>query len=418
MLVLAHQEPAAPSPPTRSRPSRGRSTWVPTGSSSTIRRTLDGALALSHDAVLADGRVPPRDRRGRPPCPTSTCSPRRCRSSSPPAWSTWRSRTGPTTPRLRPVDGPRRRRGRRPAPAAQLLWTAASSCRAASTSTPWTGSTLPRARHGLAGLRRQRRRPCWSSSTVEHGHVAIHPNERFVTQELVERLHAAGPTVNTWTCDEPRPDPVVPRHRRRRAWSPTTRPSRWPRSRRAGALRTSGTGITRSRISGSWRISSALGVAEVVAVDLEGERPVALHHDLPPRRPGGRSTADVRRCFPPTRADPMIRIVLAEGRACGCVTTARPRSSVASGARSSGMLPEVGVRVRVEADRQVAVVDHGAVGVVDGEPGPAAVVVPEPRREPRVHEQRVPGVALEAGAASPPAPPPAASNPIPTWKRK
>ena len=39
--------------------------------------------------------------------------------------------------------------------------------------------------------------------TVAHGHVAIHPNQAFITPELVDEAHAAGLAVNTWTCDDP-----------------------------------------------------------------------------------------------------------------------------------------------------------------------------------------------------------------------
>jgi glycerophosphoryl diester phosphodiesterase len=39
--------------------------------------------------------------------------------------------------------------------------------------------------------------------TVAHGHVAFHPNQGFVTPELVAAAHDAGLAVNTWTCDDP-----------------------------------------------------------------------------------------------------------------------------------------------------------------------------------------------------------------------
>ena len=35
------------------------------------------------------------------------------------------------------------------------------------------------------------------------GHAAIHPHHAFVNADLVERTHAAGLAVNTWTCDDP-----------------------------------------------------------------------------------------------------------------------------------------------------------------------------------------------------------------------
>jgi glycerophosphoryl diester phosphodiesterase len=36
-----------------------------------------------------------------------------------------------------------------------------------------------------------------------HGHRAIHPHHAFVSVELVARAHDAGLAVNTWTCDDP-----------------------------------------------------------------------------------------------------------------------------------------------------------------------------------------------------------------------
>ena len=59
---------------------------------------------------------------------------------------------------------------------------------------------------------------------------------------------------------------------------------------------------------------------------------------------------------------------------------------------------QVRVGVGVEDDGQVPVVDHRPVGMVHGQAGPAAVEVADPGVEPGVHEQRVPGVALEPRA--------------------
>jgi glycerophosphoryl diester phosphodiesterase len=39
--------------------------------------------------------------------------------------------------------------------------------------------------------------------TVDGRHAAIHPHHGTVTPELNEAAHAAGLTVNTWTCNDP-----------------------------------------------------------------------------------------------------------------------------------------------------------------------------------------------------------------------
>jgi glycerophosphoryl diester phosphodiesterase len=41
------------------------------------------------------------------------------------------------------------------------------------------------------------------AEAVEHGHRAIHPHHSSLDAEAVERIHAAGLAVNTWTCDLP-----------------------------------------------------------------------------------------------------------------------------------------------------------------------------------------------------------------------
>lgn len=38
---------------------------------------------------------------------------------------------------------------------------------------------------------------------VRHGHVAINPHHAFVNDELVRSAHAAGLALNAWTCDDP-----------------------------------------------------------------------------------------------------------------------------------------------------------------------------------------------------------------------
>jgi glycerophosphoryl diester phosphodiesterase len=38
---------------------------------------------------------------------------------------------------------------------------------------------------------------------AERGHTAVHPHEVFVDQAFVDRAHAAGLHLNTWTCNDP-----------------------------------------------------------------------------------------------------------------------------------------------------------------------------------------------------------------------
>jgi glycerophosphoryl diester phosphodiesterase len=40
-------------------------------------------------------------------------------------------------------------------------------------------------------------------TAVEHGHQALHPEQRSVTVELVDRAHGAGLVLTTWTADDP-----------------------------------------------------------------------------------------------------------------------------------------------------------------------------------------------------------------------
>ncbi len=41
------------------------------------------------------------------------------------------------------------------------------------------------------------------ATLAHHGHHVLHPWVRHLTRAMVDRCHAEGVTVNTWTCDEP-----------------------------------------------------------------------------------------------------------------------------------------------------------------------------------------------------------------------
>ena len=38
---------------------------------------------------------------------------------------------------------------------------------------------------------------------IAKGHIALHPWVRLLTKDVIDRCHAAGLAVNTWTCDDP-----------------------------------------------------------------------------------------------------------------------------------------------------------------------------------------------------------------------
>jgi glycerophosphoryl diester phosphodiesterase len=41
------------------------------------------------------------------------------------------------------------------------------------------------------------------ATLLAHGHVALHPWVHLLSKDVVDRCHAAGIEVNTWTCDDP-----------------------------------------------------------------------------------------------------------------------------------------------------------------------------------------------------------------------
>ncbi len=42
-----------------------------------------------------------------------------------------------------------------------------------------------------------------AASLVASGHIALHPFVKTLTRSVVEKMHASGLAVNTWTCDDP-----------------------------------------------------------------------------------------------------------------------------------------------------------------------------------------------------------------------
>ena len=381
----ARRTPSRPS----ARPRTLGADWVELD----VRRTADGALAVHHDAAPA--RRPRRSSTLRAAdlpatCPLLAAALDACAGMG----VNVEIKNSPDDPTSTPTRRLAEPRSSRPSP-------------------PWrqpvlVSSLRPRDPRPGAGARPGGRRPRCSRSTSSDPATAI------------ARCVGAGPRgaapASTRTVDAGRS--VAAAHaaglvgqRRGRSTTPPASPS-WP-TWGVDGICTNVPDIARSgadarRLGGAiWRESTiaasdpaqsarqhggdvglvaeveAVGLAEVVAVDLVRERAVALDRELVEVGAVRRGACWRRMSPPQPSAAPTIRSERARTPACGTSRPRGPGRASASGDQVERPVAEVRVRVRVEADREVAVVDDRAVGVVHREAGPAAVVVAEPGGERR-----------------------------------
>jgi glycerophosphoryl diester phosphodiesterase len=162
-----------------------------------VRRLADGSLAVHHDPVLADGRQLVALRRDQVPAdvPTLTAALDACAG----AVVNVEIKNLPSEPDFDPDD----------AVAAEVVAVV-------------TGRAEPRDRWLVSSFRREAIDRCraldpaiptawltlapvsdddiaWARAA---GHTAIHPWDPTVDRSVIERCHAAGLAVNTWTCND------------------------------------------------------------------------------------------------------------------------------------------------------------------------------------------------------------------------
>jgi glycerophosphoryl diester phosphodiesterase len=162
-----------------------------------VRRTLDGALVVHHDACLADGRVIAALPRALLPghVPTLDEALDACRGM----WVNVEIKNDPGEPDFDPTeriaDETVALLLQRSEPPTQWLISCfrletIDRCRALAPQirTAWLVVDVP------AGA---------AATCVDHGHSALHPWVHLLEEGHVLACHDAGLAVNTWTCDDP-----------------------------------------------------------------------------------------------------------------------------------------------------------------------------------------------------------------------
>ncbi len=166
-----------------------------------VRRTRDGVLVVHHNPTLADGRVIAQcDHRELPDhVPTldealDACSP---------LWVNVEIKNDSSEPDFDPND-------------TIADDTIAVLARRIEGDRAWLISSFRRETIDRCRALRPTIRTAWLTVTIEPdaitsvvndlastGHTALHPWHGTLTRDLIQRCHAVGLDVNTWTCDDP-----------------------------------------------------------------------------------------------------------------------------------------------------------------------------------------------------------------------
>jgi glycerophosphoryl diester phosphodiesterase len=161
-----------------------------------VRRTVDGALAVHHDAHLADGRAIVELRAA--DLPASVPSLAEALEACRPLGVNVEIKNSPN-------DGDFDDKAALVEPVVAVIRDCSQPIIVSSFHRP----TLERVRAAASDVPRAlltfdlRDAPRTIDSAAAAGHVALHPWDGTVTHELVELAHAAGLKVNVWTVDEP-----------------------------------------------------------------------------------------------------------------------------------------------------------------------------------------------------------------------
>lgn len=201
MLVIGHRGASSAFPENTLAAFQGAVDQGADGAELDVRRTADGALALSHEDTLADGRVLVEvDRADLPPgMPVLAEVLDVCR---PLAVVNIEIKNWPDDRDFDPTE-------RLAADVVALLAARGELDDGRNLVSCFHLSTIDRVHELAPGLA-----TAWLLGLVDdparlveraaaRGHVAIHPHHAFVDETLIELAHGAGLAVNTWTCDDP-----------------------------------------------------------------------------------------------------------------------------------------------------------------------------------------------------------------------
>jgi glycerophosphoryl diester phosphodiesterase len=201
MLVLGHRGASATLPENTVAAFRGALDQGADGVELDVRRTLDGALAVSHDAHLPDGRAIVASAAADlpPEMPLLADALSACRGA---AVVNVEIKNWPDDVDFDPTE-------RVADDVVALLERRGDDAEGNVLVTSFHLPTVDRVHHLAPRLATG-----WlvidpgdavaaCSRTAEHGHMAIHPHHAFVNAELVDAAHAAGLALNTWTVDDP-----------------------------------------------------------------------------------------------------------------------------------------------------------------------------------------------------------------------
>ena len=190
MLVLAHRGASVAAPENSVAAFRLADEMGADGVELDVRRVTDGRLLVAHDAPPADPAEVDRMGLATLDEALDACGDRMLVNVEIKNWPA-DSDFDPTMRIVAPVIDSLRRRGTLDRwLISSFSWDTLEACRAAAPeiATAWLVSIVS---------------PERLDAIAAAGHSAVHPWEPKVTAEFVERAHAAGLAVNTWTCNDP-----------------------------------------------------------------------------------------------------------------------------------------------------------------------------------------------------------------------